>query len=111
MYRGSGEPARCDVCGRKYVPTRSGQKYCSRRCNQWAYDNRQRVLKKEARYRLTDDEAEDLRVIAEVSEMAERVVLRVSALAGRDLAVEVLNAVWDVVARLGGLDYGKINRD
>lgn len=91
----------CEVCRRSYFRKNSRGRFCSNKCRQWAFDNRKRVLKRAAGYELTPEQLDDVNAIKVVSPDASQVVLKVCSLAGKDLASEVLDAVWDVMINLG----------
>lgn len=92
---------RCEVCGKSLKHKKSGAKFCCDAHRQFAYDNRQRVTKRASHYSLTAQELDDVNAVKKVSHDAAATILKVSSVAGRDLAHEVLDAVWDVMINLG----------
>lgn len=91
----------CEVCNRSYFRKNSKGRYCSNKCRQWAYQNRQRVLKRAAGYAMSGKELDDILMVKGVSHEAASMILKVSSVAGRDLAREVLDGVWDVMIKMG----------
>lgn len=95
------EKCACEVCNRSYFRKNSKGRYCSNKCRQWAYQNRQRVLKRAAGYAMTGRELDDILMVKKVSTDAAAMILKVSSVAGRDLAREVLDGVWDIMIKMG----------
>lgn len=91
----------CEVCNRSYFRKNSRGKYCSDRCRQFAYENRKRILKRAVGYSLDARQLDDVNAVKKVSAEAASTILKVASIAGKDLAGDVLDAVWDVMINLG----------
>jgi len=95
----------CDWCGKRLPKgSRPSRKFHSDSCRQLAFQNRQRVTAKLTAVALPPDAQEDLKRLGQFSKQCADMVRHVANVAGRELAEEVLDGVWDVLVQTGCLD-------
>lgn len=89
--------------------TRADTKYCCGAHRTAAYHARKMALKRTRALSLDMFQQQDLLTVRKVSVIAADCVERVCAVAGKELASEVLDAVWDIAAQCG-CDFTELQR-
>lgn len=94
----------CVICGNSFEATRKDARYCSGKCRQAAAYERKRVESRSKANLLDLFDMQDVRTISKYTAEGAATIVKVAAVAGKELAREVLDGYWAVLVACGQLD-------
>lgn len=91
---------KCLICSTKFSGRR-GAKYCSPKCRNAAWYQRERMKSIVASRQMNVDSLRDVLTVRKVSEEAADIILRQADLCGNEVAGLTLDAIWAVLVAVG----------
>lgn len=95
------ENGECLYCGVSFERATARQRFCCDAHRLRAWRQKRRVENRLPVYTLSAEQLHDLRDVKKVSHEAANTIAKVASVAGKELAGDVLDAVWDVMINMG----------